>query len=184
MKLKSVMVHLFFSQRLLPLICFFILGFLSTSGAQNKNGCDTPGCRQFDFWIGEWNLEWQRNDGQIEKGSNSVKKTLDECVIIEQFNGNSNPGLKGMSISTFDANRGKWRQTWVDNQGNHIHYCGEMVDGKMVLERVVKVDGQTFHQRMVYYNITENAIDWDLETSTDNGKTWRLTWRIHYKRKS
>jgi hypothetical protein len=37
-------------------------------------------------------------------------------------------------------------------------------------------------KRMVFYNITKEKFDWDWESSKDSGKTWNLSWQIHYLR--
>ncbi len=36
--------------------------------------------------------------------------------------------------------------------------------------------------RMVFYDIKENSMVWDWESTEDGGKTWKLNWRINYKR--
>ena len=47
-----------------------------------------------------------------------------------------------------------------------------------------KPDGSNVLQRMVYKNITTSEFDWSWENSTDDGKTWKVVWPIHYHRKS
>ena len=37
---------------------------------------------------------------------------------------------------------------------------------------------------MVYQNISRNEFDWSWEQSFDSGKTWKVLWPIHYKRKA
>jgi len=36
---------------------------------------------------------------------------------------------------------------------------------------------------MVCYNITADEFDWNWERSDDGGNTWRVLWKIKYKRK-
>jgi hypothetical protein len=52
--------------------------------------------RQFDFWLGEWDLTW----GDGEHGTNSIYLDFDGRVIVESFDGRPSTGLQGMSIST------------------------------------------------------------------------------------
>lgn len=62
-------------------------------------------------------------------------------------------------------------------------FTGEFKNGKMMLSRNVHgKDGKQIIQRMVFYNISKDKIDWDWEMSIDKGKTWNLKWRIYYKR--
>lgn len=89
-----------------------------------------------------------------------------------------------MSVSIFDTRAGKWKQTWVDNQGSYLDFVGEFKDGQMVLARDgVRPDGSKIVQRMVFKNIQANEFDWSWESSADGGKTWHVDWPIHYKRK-
>ena len=36
--------------------------------------------------------------------------------------------------------------------------------------------------KLTKYNITEDKFDWNWESSKDNGKTWKLNWKLHYSR--
>jgi hypothetical protein len=104
-------------------------------------------------------------------------------VIVENFNGTPSIPLRGMSVSTFGRQLGKWQQTWVDNEGGYLDFVGEFKDGQMVLQRKGTVGGKEFMQRMVWYNITADKLDWNWERSDDEGKTWKVLWKIKYSRK-
>lgn len=131
---------------------------------------------QFDFWLGEWNCTWT-DDG---KGTNRIERILDDKVIQENFEGD---GLHGISHSVWDPERELWCQTWVDNNGTYLDFTGSFRDGQMVLSRDAFAKGQSFKQRMVWYNITEDEFDWNWERSDDGSKTWRVLWQIKYQRK-
>ena len=131
---------------------------------------------QFDFWLGDWDVTWSE-DGQ---GANRVERILDGKIIQENF---SAPDLIGMSVSSYDPERGLWRQTWVDNHGSYLDFTGRLEDGKMILSRDAIVKGQACKQRMVWYGIRENELEWNWERSDDGGDTWRVLWQIHYNRK-
>lgn len=62
-----------------------------------------------------------------------------------------------------------------------MSFTWKFENGKMTLSREVSGKNNTkILQRMVFYNITNNKLDWDWESSKDNGKTWKLNWRLHY----
>jgi len=147
--------------------------------------CSEPQQKQFDFWLGEWDLTWPSDKtGETAHGSNSIKRVLDGCVVQENFNGGTAMHLRGTSVSLFDARSGKWKQTWVDNEGGYLDFVGEFNGGQMVLQReATRPDGSKGLQRMVYKNITPNEFDWSWERSLDGGRTWQVLWPIHYKRK-
>jgi len=54
----------------------------------------------------------------------------------------------------------------------------------MVLGRKAVKAGKEFWQRMQWYNISPDSVDWNWERSDDNGLTWLVMWTIHYRRKS
>lgn len=131
--------------------------------------------RRLDFWIGDWDVTWPGG-----RGRNNVHWDLGGHVVVERF---TSPGLTGMSVSTFDATGGKWRQTWVDDQGGYLDFTGGFENGRMVLSRVAVENGKKVHQRMVWFNVTEDAFDWSWERSEDGGATWKVVWPIHYARR-
>jgi hypothetical protein len=151
-----------------------------------ENPCAVPQQKQFDFWVGEWDLTWPGDkSGEAAHGRNTIRRTLDGCVVEENFDGGTSMPLRGMSVSTFDTRPGKWKQTWVDNQGGYLDFIGEFRNQQMILSRVgSKPDGTRVLQRMVWKNITAEEFDWSWESSSDGGKTWKVVWPIHYKRKS
>ena len=138
-----------------------------------------PEARQFDFWIGEWDVAW----GDDRHGANNITAVLDDAVILENFNGQPGTPLVGMSVSVYNQALGKWQQTWVDNQGGYLDFVGEFNDGRMILQRHATIEGQAVMQRMVWYNIAPDELDWNWERSDDQGRTWNTLWHIHYTRR-
>lgn len=156
-----------------------------TAMQQPASPCTTPEQRQFDFWVGNWSLDWPGDKpGQVAHGANHIEKILDGCVVQESFDGGSSMHLRGTSVSTFDAREGKWKQTWVDNEGGYLDFVGEFKNGQMILSREGKrPDGTSVLQRMVWKSISSRQLDWSWEASADGGKTWQVRWPIHYTRK-
>ena len=131
---------------------------------------------QFDFWLGEWDVTW----GEDGKGKNHILRIMDDKIIQENF---SAPDLIGMSISSYDAERKLWCQTWVDNSGSYLDFTGGFDNEKMILSRDAIVRGQACKQRMVWFNIDANQFDWNWERSDDGGQSWHVLWEIKYMRK-
>jgi hypothetical protein len=150
------------------------------------NPCNAAEQKQLDFWVGEWDLTWPgQKTGEIGHGTNSVRRILDGCVVQENFSGGDSAPLRGTSVSIFDATSGKWRQTWVDNQGAYMDFTGGVQNGFMTLQREnVLPNGSKALQRMIWKNVSANEFDWSWESSTDGEKTWKVQWPVHYKRKS
>jgi hypothetical protein len=147
------------------------------------SACSSPESSQFDFWLGEWNLDWRNENNEPGTGRNYVSKILGGCVIEENFSTSDN-SFTGKSFSVYNPNKKCWQQTWVDNTGIYLDFTGGFADDKMILSReLITKDGRKFIQRMVFHNIKQNEFLWNWEQSTDDGKTWNLLWMIHYTRK-
>jgi hypothetical protein len=136
-----------------------------------------PDRRQFDFWLGSWELRWEP-DGA---GVNEIVSILDDHVILERFDGRPSIPLTGMSVSVFDAELGLWRQTWVDSDGSYLDFVGGLEGDRMVLERQ-RPDGR--RQRMVWSDIEPEALHWSWEHSDDDNRGWTVDWAIRYRRRS
>lgn len=152
-----------------------------TDGDDPRARCTIPETEQFAFWIGEWELSW----GEKGQGTNTIRPVLDGCVIEERFQDLTpdGPGLQGISVSTYDPAEGKWKQTWVDNTGSYLDFTGGIDGDRMILSRETTRDGHPLLQRMVWYSISPDSLDWNWERSADGGKSWKVLWKIHYGRR-
>ncbi|WP_339696609.1 hypothetical protein [uncultured Roseivirga sp.] len=162
------------------LIVFCIFLF-SLNGMYAQNNPE----KQFDFWIGKWNLTWLGANGKIERGQNTISEILDGKVIQENFEATegAQKGYKGISISVYNANSKTWHQTWMDNQRGNINFTGFFDENiKGFITRPQEVNGKQQVSRMVFKDITKDSFVWDWESSEDGGKTWKLNWQINYKR--
>lgn len=140
--------------------------------------CSSAEYRQFDFWIGEW--EVQNPDGQVV-GRNVIRERLDGCLLTEEWE--SVAGGKGFSINYYDNEAGTWTQTYRDNRGRIALWpdlVGGIRDGAMVLE---SVPGAQPMSRWVWTPMSDDKVRQMAETSQDGGKTWQVVWDSYYIRK-
>ena len=108
-----------------PIILIFLTLTCLAAPRQNTAAqpkpCAEPEQKQLEFWIGEWDLTWPGNNpGETAHGTNSIKRILDGCIVQENFSGGNAMHLRGQSVSIFDVHGGKWKQTWVDNEGGYL----------------------------------------------------------------
>jgi hypothetical protein len=156
-------------------------GFHGTQ-AQTPTPCSTEEYRQLDFWVGEWALEWDNPDGSKGAGTNNITKSAyGSCVISEHFSGQ---GLNGLSVSTYHAPVGKWRQTWVDDQGGYFALVGGPVTGEEHSFEVVntRLSDQAPHLRMIWQDVTENTLTWRWQQRATEADDWQDSWLIRYTR--
>jgi len=166
------------------LILFLLIVGISNAPAQiSLTEIEPEG--YFDFWIGQWDLQWKASDGTIERGTNKIEKILDGKVIKENFEATVGEmdGYIGKSYSVYNAQTNQWKQTWVDNQGAYLDFVGKFEDNdRIFLRHSQDSSGTSIIQRMVFYDISQDQFSWRWEKSTDDGKSWHILWKIAYRR--
>lgn len=145
----------------------------------NPKPCSQPVYRQFDFWVGEWNVY---SEGKLA-GANSVQKILGGCVIQENWT--DALGNSGKSFNTYNPYKKKWQQNWVDDRGSVLEFTGEAKDGVMAYQAELPASGGSkLIYRMTFTKLSENRVRQLWEQSTDGGKTWQPLFDGDYQRKT
>jgi hypothetical protein len=106
-----------------PPIPVAIAPLLQLYGHGSKDGlvtaCQEPGYRQFDFWVGHWEITPIRQDGTFGNITPSIiERELDDCVIEENFAG------LARSINTYDPASRVYHQQYIDSRGFHLILAG------------------------------------------------------------
>ena len=177
----------------LPLAAAIMSGATSTpAGAQTAAApasatpaaaapCTTAPYRQFDFWLGEW--EVSKPDGS-PAGHSRIEAILDGCVIAEHWT-SAKPPYAGKSFNTYNHATGKWEQFWVDNGGARLHLQGGLVDGRMVLSGVQDTPdpktGIVQRERITWSADSDGSVRQLWETSTDDGDSWTVSFDGRYR---
>lgn len=143
--------------------------------------CMSEHHRQFDFWIGEWQVT--DPDGKAV-GHSNIESRLNRCVIHEHWQGGG--GSDGESFNIYNASSGQWEQFWVDNGGNRLHLKGALVDGRMVLsgeqDKPDPGSGIVQRERITWTPNADGSVRQFWETSKDGGKTWAVSFDGLYRR--
>lgn len=134
--------------------------------------CATPEHRQFDFWVGLW--EVRNPDGQVV-GRNEIRRISGGCGLLESWTGAE--GGTGMSINTYDADLGRWTQRWV-GAGATLWLEGGLEEGpegrRMVLagtEPRSTPRGQVL-DRIIWTPLPDGRVRQVWKTSSDGGESW------------
>jgi len=91
--------------------------------------CSAAEYRQFDFWLGEW--EVTTPDGKVA-GLNTITRVAGGCALHEHWVGQR--GFSGQSLNGFDRRTRRWHQTWIDSSGGRLDLAGEAEGDGMRLE--------------------------------------------------
>lgn len=143
--------------------------------------CDVPERRQFDFWLGEW--EVRDPEGRLA-GRNSISSLFDGCALREEWRGKS--GHRGTSLNAWSPARGTWHQTWVDGSGMLLLLEGGLRDGAMVMEGEAAFPGEP--SRVVRHRISWSRIDEDPDRLRQHwevaaeGGAWETVFDGRYRR--
>jgi len=138
----------------------------------------SPEFRQFDFWIGEWDV---KNPQGVPSGSSSIQLMLGQCVIFENWSGGG--GSNGKSFNIYDTNDKKWHQTYVDDKGTFTHYIGSLINGEMVITADTVIGGKRTFAKMTFSKMPNGDVRQHGENSIDEGKTWTTSFDLTYSRK-
>ena len=150
---------------------------------QRPAGCTSTESRQFDFWLGEWDVSPGRSPVVIAESSITLHDQ--GCVILEHWRPFRN--AHGHSINVYDATEGKWRQTWADASGARTEYSGS-VDA----EGVIRLDNLSppqpgapgGGQRMNFQRLDANTVQQWGEAYSEAQQSWTTTWSFTYRRRS
>ena len=151
-----------------------LLAALLGSGACGADAAKPADCsaaeyRQFDFWVGDW--EVYDTDGKLQ-GHNLVEKVYGSCVIQENWHGVE--GGTGSSFNIYDASRKLWNETWVSSHGYFLSMDGYLRGKDMVmLGTHLDADGHTELHRGVW-TPTNYGVHQTWEVSADGGHTWTM----------
>ena len=143
-----------------------------------------PRFREFDFWVGDWDV---RPTGQPAVGPparNTVTLDDNDCVVTEHWSSPS--GSVGQSFNIFDRSYGVWRQTWVDNIGGQHDYRGHLVDGNMVFVGDTPAPNGGIGRiptRLTFFKLGSDSVRQFSEISTDSGRTWQASYDLTYVRR-
>ncbi len=134
--------------------------------------CAPAEFRQFDFWVGEWDVF---NPAGQQVGTSRITSINDGCAIREEWTDAS--GNTGTSLNYYDPRTKKWNQFWVgggsplslDDEGNAAVITGGLKDGSMVLSSNARVDPMN---RITWTPLDGGKVRQHWEQSKDQGKTW------------
>lgn len=170
--------------RLIPCGLALLTAFLpGPTAADEPTGpppsCTAPEHRQFDFWVGDWQV--RDPSGKIV-GRNQITTIHKGCVIFENWSGNG--GVTGSSFNLYDAERKRWRQVWVDSSGSILELEGSFADGRMVLASVPGASRNRIDavNRITWQALPDGRVRQLWEVSPDRGATWKTAFDGYYQK--
>jgi hypothetical protein len=141
---------------------------VATAGDRaSPSACTGVGYRQFDFWLGEWDV--------FDVGSSNREATAKitavqrGCALREEYRGLNGGG--GESLSMYDPKTDTWRQSWISNKGQIVLIAGKKTGDAITL---TGTEYGTAEGRLIRgtWSLVHGAVRETAERSTDGGKSW------------
>ncbi len=168
-------------------LLLLLIGGLSLSEvASAQQPCAGAEYRQFDFWLGEWEVfDYTNAVKGSQVGTNRIEKILGGCALQENWR--ASDGSTGNSYNSYFNLDKKWHQSWVDSSGYRLEIAGVFKDGKMVLEgsHPGQREGVTLTNRITWGQVdnSPDQVRQTWEVSRDGGKSWSVSFDGLYLRK-
>ncbi|MEZ5043089.1 MAG: hypothetical protein R2828_24545 [Saprospiraceae bacterium] len=151
-----------------------------TSQVLAQAPCSTPAHRQFDFWVGDWDVYATAGDTIV--GYNTINSILGGCVVEENWTGGT--GFQGKSFNTYNPQDSTWNQVWVDMGGATYHFKGKYNDKVMQMKgESLGRNGQKILFDMSYHPQADGAVRQIWKMSRDNGENWTIAFDGMYRKK-
>ena len=166
------------SRWMLPVALLVCAAALPQSNGDVMKACNDAAFRQFDFWIGDW--EVRDRDGKLA-GHNVVTLEQGGCVLIERWTGVSGHG--GMSMNYYEPRSRQWKQHWV-SPNLILEMSGSLQDDSLVMEGPMQYIGrnETTLLRGTWTPLPDARVRQHFVESKDAGKTWQEWFDGYYSK--
>jgi quercetin dioxygenase-like cupin family protein len=149
-----------------------------TTPQQATAPCAAPEYREFDFWIGEWDVFTP--DGKVA-GHNRIEAIEGGCGLQENWIGAG--GGTGRSINSFSPADRQWHQYWLGSGGGILNLSGTFAGDTLTLRGDTKrAGGVTIAERLQFTRNADGSVRQFWQQSRDGGKTWSVAFDGKYVR--
>ncbi len=153
-----------------------------------SNTWDFPEARQFDFWIGEWDVNLRMINQELAWEDSILAKAkiypvLDGKAILELWHSKT---ITGFSIRYYDVLKKKWI-LWLNWPGKNRSGISSLEGvfrhgrGEFSFEYANR-NGQFTMATYTFSDISPDRLRWDDAYSLDSGKTWSRNWIMEFSR--
>lgn len=151
--------------------------------------------RQFDFLIGDWNVEATRYKEDETPAFNykamwSARSLNEGRMMMDDFKALAPNGdliSSYVTLRTYSDATSRWEMVGLQALQPSVpaEWHGVSTDGGMLLDAITSLpNGQRVHTKIRFSEITSDTFSWQSSMSFDEGKTWRKTASLKAKRKA
>jgi len=135
--------------------------------------CSAPEHRQFDFWVGRWDVYPTGKDKLV--AHSLIESVYGGCGVRENWMPLSKQ--PGGSLNIYVPEEKRWEQFWIDSQGSRAIFTGGWNGKAMVIQG--KWAGPLV--RISYTKNADGSVRQFGEQSTDEGKNWAPSFDLTYR---
>jgi hypothetical protein len=161
---------------------------LTQNGAvmpQRPAGCTAAENRQFDFWLGEWDVSPSVATSGMIIAESTISLHDQGCVIMENWRPFASG--HGHSLNIYDASDQSWHQVWMDATGRRTEYRGTFQDGVLRMDNLnpgPDQNGDPQRLRMNFRALDANTVRQWGETFDAAANQWVVSWDLTYRRRA
>lgn len=144
--------------------------------AQRPDYCGASEDRQFDFWVGEWDVSGTGHQAIVAEST--ITLADQGCLVLENWRPFS--GGSAHSISVYDHAQHHWRQFYAGAGSPPGEYIGTLGDDGVLR---FDISSGPQRQRMNYQRISANAVRQWGERYDEATHAWAPTWDLTYRRR-
>jgi hypothetical protein len=169
-----------------PFLALFAIATVSTASLGQTQPAPTPCAsaperRQFDFWLGEWDVTTSATDRGPSAGSSVIQSVSGGCALLENWT--SAQGGQGKSLNAYNPLIHQWQQYWIGQNGLVTEFRSSNFDGRSLSFYTDKGQGPNSKGRLTFTPIDTMTVRQHAESSADDGKTWSTVYDLYYHRK-
>jgi len=143
--------------------------------------CTAPEHRQFDFWVGYWDVYPTGRDKLV--AHSLIENLYDGCVIRENWMPLKGSG--GSSLNSYFPDEKLWRQAWADSSNGWGTFEGSLENGAMILSgdwKNANGPGTSAFSRTTWSLNPDGSVRQHGEVRGADGKSWSTSFDFTYRR--
>ena len=158
------------------------------------------GRSDFDFYVGDWQVENRRMTRPLQEDSpwetfhaiSHMEKLPGGIGNFDTFQASEwRPGWMGMSLRLFNGETGLWSIYWLNSKSGGIDSAtgqlappvvGRFENGVGIFEGDDVLEGRPLRVRYTWRVIDADQATWQQAFSLDRGATWKTNWTMKHTR--
>ena len=161
------------------------------------NACAEAEHRQFDFWLGDWQIEQAITGANGETlrlpATTSVTLAAGGCALVERWSGTVQffwegmekpEAMEGLSVRYFNPREGRWFIHWLDSRSASFGepFRGTFQDGLGTFTVTRATPRGTSTSRITFAQPGRDRVRWELAVEDGGGK-WQPLWIMNMRRR-